>query len=177
MISLCTSIKVRQLYKSIRHKVPNIVSFLRKSQLNARPIIGTRHNMNKTQFLFHNYNILLVNLNKGNNFIFHMQRTILLLFLIRYTLDYNESLSYPSTSLHYFPFVCDKGRQFFTVHQIKLYVIQHVLYFLLVSLLPISDERGWNRARCETRFAIAQKRTAIKIKCTDSSRASASRQS
>lgn len=45
--------------------------------------------------------------------------------------------------------------------------------FLLVSLLPISDERGGKRVRCETRFATAQKRTTIKIKCTDSSRASA----
>nr|DAH75074.1 MAG TPA: hypothetical protein [Microviridae sp.] len=44
----------------------------------------------------------------------------------------------------------------------------------MVSLLPISDEKRWNRARCDTRFAYAQKRTAIKIKCTDSSRASAS---
>lgn len=46
--------------------------------------------------------------------------------------------------------------------------------FIGVTFANLGRE-GWKRARCETRFAIAQKRTAIKIKCTDLSQASASR--
>ena len=45
--------------------------------------------------------------------------------------------------------------------------------FIGVTFANLGREEG-NRVRCDTRFAIAQKRTAIKIKCTDSSRASAS---
>lgn len=35
--------------------------------------------------------------------------------------------------------------------------------FIGVTFANLGRER-WNRARCDTRFAIAQKRTAIKIK-------------
>lgn len=49
-----------------------------------------------------------------------------------------------------------------TPNQIICYTTYFV--FLLVSLLPISDEKRGNRVRCETRFDFAQKRTTIHIK-------------
>lgn len=52
-----------------------------------------------------------------------------------------------------FPFLYYKDRGYLEHLQIILYVIQHKIAFLLVSLLQISDERRSNRARSETRFA------------------------
>lgn len=50
-------------------------------------------------------------------------------------------------------FLYYKDRGYSEHIQIILYVVQHKIAFLLVSLLQISDERELNRVRCETRFA------------------------
>lgn len=47
--------------------------------------------------------------------------------------------------------------------------------FIGVTFANLGREE-WNRARCETRFATHKREQLLKIKCTDSSRASASRQ-
>nr|DAV93435.1 MAG TPA: hypothetical protein [Microviridae sp.] len=52
-----------------------------------------------------------------------------------------------------FPFLYYKDRGYLRHIQIILYVIQHKIALLIVSLLQISDEKGLNRVRCETRFA------------------------
>jgi hypothetical protein len=83
----------------------------------------------KFSFCFHNHIYLIINLKKGKQFHFPYVKDHSIIVSHPARLDYKESPSYPFTSLHYFPFVCYKDRQFFTRHQIKLYVIQHILHF------------------------------------------------
>jgi hypothetical protein len=53
-----------------------------------------------------------------------------------------EPLPYPSTSLHHFPFVCDKDKKNLTGRKIKLYVIQHILHFYWCHFCQSRTRRG-----------------------------------
>ena len=57
IVILSLSIKIGKFLKNDRNKTTKVIGILRKGQLNARPKIGTRHNMNKPKSLLHNQNI------------------------------------------------------------------------------------------------------------------------
>lgn len=94
---------------------------------------------------FHNHIcFIIIFFKKGKQFHFPYVKDHSITVSYQVHLDYNESPSYPFTSLHHFPFVCYKDRQFFTRHQIKLYVIQHILHFYWCHFCQSRTREGGN---------------------------------
>ena len=64
IVILSFSIKIGKFLKNDRNKTTKVIGILRKGQLDARPKIRTRHNVNKAKLLLHNHICFIITIQR-----------------------------------------------------------------------------------------------------------------